>query len=247
MRRPTHFNNSYDLARFEACAQRWFDLAEPGFGLALLNDCKYGYSVHGGVMSLSLLRAPKYPDPAADIGSHRFRYALLPHCGSLQDAGVAQEAQRFNSPLALRNTEAERGDRSWFGAEPANVVIDTVKKAEGSEALVVRLYEAGGTRSHVCLRSMLPVQSASKCNLLEKEEEALEWHDGGARFRDDSFSDCHGQAVFAAMTVHVENLRIKRMDLETGGIMLKKAISVGVAAILTTSLWADFQEAVKRG
>jgi alpha-mannosidase len=187
LNRPTHFNTSYDLAKFEVCAQRWVDLAEPGFGMALLNDCKYGYAVHGGTMRLSLLRSPKYPDPDADKGLHSFQYALLPHIGSLQDAGVVHEAQRFNSPLILRNTDAEHGEKSWFHSESSNVVIDTVKKAEDSDAIIVRLYEAGGNRTHACLRSMLPVKSAIKCNLLENEEGALEWNNGSLNFELEPF------------------------------------------------------------
>ncbi|EQB78107.1 hypothetical protein CB1_000590075 [Camelus ferus] len=55
------------------------DLSEHGFGLALLNDCKYGASVQGSVLSLSLLRAPKSPDATVDMGRHEFTYALMPH------------------------------------------------------------------------------------------------------------------------------------------------------------------------
>ncbi|XP_036125436.1 alpha-mannosidase 2C1 isoform X2 [Molossus molossus] len=81
LQRPTHQNTSWDWARFEVWAHRWMDLSEHGFGLALLNDCKYGASVRGSVLSLSLLRAPKAPDATADMGRHEFTYALMPHKG----------------------------------------------------------------------------------------------------------------------------------------------------------------------
>ncbi|MCS7062154.1 MAG: glycoside hydrolase family 38 C-terminal domain-containing protein, partial [Anaerolineae bacterium] len=90
LQRPTHFNTSWDMARFEVCAHRWADLSEPDFGVALLNDCKYGYATHGNVMRLSLLRAPTSPDPLADIGQHSLTYALLPHAGPPQEAGVIE-------------------------------------------------------------------------------------------------------------------------------------------------------------
>src|SRR5690349_2572835 len=93
LERPTVWNTSWDLARFEVCAQRWADLSETGYGVALLNDAKYGYDIHGNVMRLSLLRAPGWPDPEADRGVHRFAYALLPHVGDLRDAGVVAEAE----------------------------------------------------------------------------------------------------------------------------------------------------------
>ena len=84
VQRPTHFNTSWDLARFEVCAHRWADLSEYNFGVALLNDCKYGYSTRGSLMSLSLLRSPKAPDETADMGVQNFRYAIYPHEKSFQ-------------------------------------------------------------------------------------------------------------------------------------------------------------------
>ena len=181
LRRPTHFNTPYDLARFEVCAQRWADLGEPGFGLALINDCKYGHSVHGGVMRLSLLRSSKYPDPAADMGAHAFRYALLPHLGTFQEANVIHEAAAFNSPLIIRRAGEECGSVSWFSVDQPGIVIDTVKKAEESRELVVRLYEAHGTRSRGVLSSSLPVKSAARCNLLEKEDKRIAWQNGAVK------------------------------------------------------------------
>lgn len=179
IQRPTHYNTSWDLARFEVYAHKWADLSEPDYGVALLNDCKYGHSVHGSVMALSLLRAPKYPDVQADMGHHSFRYALLPHDGSLQSAGVIDEAYRFNVPLIVRATDQPAGEVSYFAVDTASVVIDTVKKAEDSDDLILRLYEAHGTRGAVRLTSPLPVRNVVRCNLLEDEQQALQWSDGG--------------------------------------------------------------------
>ena len=86
VRRPTHRNTSWDAARFEVSAHRFADLSEPGYGVALLNDGKYGHSVHGNVLTLSLLRSPLYPDPTADEGEHHFTYSLLPHAGDWTEA-----------------------------------------------------------------------------------------------------------------------------------------------------------------
>ncbi len=122
----------------------------------------------------------------------------LPHIGSLQDAGVVHEAKRFNSPLILRDTDAEHGEKSWFHSESSNVVIDTVKKAEDSDAIIVRLYEAGGTRTHACLHSTLPIKSAIRCNLLENEEEPLVWKDGCVHFELGPF-----QIVSLKLRLHV--------------------------------------------
>ncbi|MGQ9840376.1 MAG: alpha-mannosidase [Anaerolineae bacterium] len=179
IRRPTHWNTAWDMARFEVPAQRWADLAEPDFGVALLNDSKYGYAVHDNVMRLSLLRSPKEPDPEADMGDQTFRYALLPHPGTPQQADVTMEAYRFNVPLLVGRTAAEPATVSFFNVDTPAIVIDWVKKAEDSDALIVRLYEACGTHARGRLTSPLPVHSAALCNLLEEEEAPLAWQDGG--------------------------------------------------------------------
>ena len=173
LKRPTTFNNSFDIARFEVCAFRWADLSEPGFGVALLNDCKYGHGTQGNIMRLSLLRSPKYPDPQADIGHHEFRYALMPHSGDFRAAGVIPAAHAFNSPLIVRKTKAAAGEHSFLSSSNPALVIDTVKKAEDSDALIVRLYEAHGSRGSATLRLDRKFTSAHRCNLLEDDEKAL--------------------------------------------------------------------------
>ncbi|GIL45800.1 hypothetical protein Vafri_2950, partial [Volvox africanus] len=99
--RPTHTNTSWDWARFEVCAHKWADLSEPGYGVALLNDCKYGHATYGNVMRLTLLRSPKAPDRLTDMGEHVLRYALLPHALGWAAAGVAAHGWAFNAPLRV--------------------------------------------------------------------------------------------------------------------------------------------------
>jgi alpha-mannosidase len=179
LQRPTHFNTTWDLARFEVCAHRWADFSEPGFGVALLNDGKYGHAVHGHVMRLSLLRAPTHPDPEADQGAHRFRYALLTHAGDFRAAGVAREAAAFNAPLIIVPTTSPAQERSFFAVDLPSVVVDTVKRAEDSDDLVVRLYETHGGRGPIRLTSPLAFVRAARCNLLEDKEGELKWENGG--------------------------------------------------------------------
>jgi alpha-mannosidase len=179
VQRPTHFNTTWDLARFEVCAHRWADLSEPDFGVALLNDCKYGHAVHRNVMRLSLLRAPTYPDPQADLGQHAFRFALLPHAGSFREGDVVAEGYRFNAPLIVRTSQADAHTYSYFTVDKPSVIIDTIKQAEDGEGLIVRLYEAHGTRGRLCLASALPFTRVSRCNLIEDELETLEWNNNG--------------------------------------------------------------------
>ncbi len=173
VQRPTHYNNSHDLARFEVCGHRWADLSEPGAGLALINDCKYGYSAHRGVLSLSLLRAPLHPDPRADRGAHTFRYALCPHAGDWRAADIPTLAAAFNQPLEVRPTRLRPVEQSWITVDHPAIRVDTVKQAEDSNDLVVRLYEQHGGHAATCLTTAKPVAQAWQTNLLEEDRQEL--------------------------------------------------------------------------
>ena len=173
LRRPTHFNTTWDFARFEVSAHRWADLSEPNFGVALLNDSKYGYACHGNVLRLSLLRAPKSPDAFADMGEHRFRYALFPHKDGPQLGGVVPEAAAFNQPLSVSTTAAAVQSESFFQVDNPAVVLDTVKKAEDSDDLIVRLYESHGGHQTATLSLSHPLRKATKVNLLEADEKPI--------------------------------------------------------------------------
>ena len=98
--RPTHFNTSWDHAKFEVCCHKWADLSEHGYGVAILNDCKYGFATHGNCMRLSLLRSSKEPNGNSDMGCHEFKFAIMPHMGPL-DERVVRAAREFNSPVRL--------------------------------------------------------------------------------------------------------------------------------------------------
>jgi alpha-mannosidase len=182
LQRPTHFNTSWDLARFEVCAHKWADLSEPDFGITLFNDCKYGHSAHKNILSLSLLRSPKIPDPQADMGHHVFRYGLFPHASTLQQAEVTRQGYDFNVPLIVQPMDGKAGEVSFFSIDSPSVIIDTIKKAEDSDAIILRLYEAYGCQARVRLASNLPIQAAWRCNLLEEEDQAVEWINGGTEF-----------------------------------------------------------------
>ncbi|XP_069837923.1 alpha-mannosidase 2C1 isoform X2 [Dendropsophus ebraccatus] len=170
LQRPTHRNTSWDWARYEVWAHRWMDLSEHGFGIAVLNDCKYGCSVLGSVLSLSLLRAPKSPDATADIGQHAFSYALLPHEKSFQEAGVIQHAYNFCMPL-LTSSALSTQHVSWsaFTVLSPAIVLDAVKQAEKQpNVLVLRLYESYGSTVDTWLQTSLQVKEAFMCDLLER-------------------------------------------------------------------------------
>ena len=147
VQRPTHRNTSWDWARFETCAHKWVDLSEGGYGVSLLNDCKYGHDIHDNVLRLSLLRAPTNPDPEADQGEHHFTYSLLPHAGAWDENTIAQ-AYFLNDPLVVAAIGDGRMEKPVSGAplsllavDVPNLVIETVKAAEDGRGLIVRLYE----------------------------------------------------------------------------------------------------------
>lgn len=149
--RPTHANTSWDRARFETSMHRWVDLSEPGFGVAALNDCKYGYDAKGSTLRLTLIKSPVFPWPEADRGEHRFRYALLVHDGDLQ--AVHNAATAFNIPLQLLAGAAE-GQPNLLpvaAVDSDQVTIETVKTSLSGTGTVLRLWETQGRAVTVTL------------------------------------------------------------------------------------------------
>ncbi len=164
VRRPTHRNTSWDDARFEVCGHFWADLSEPDFGVALVNDSKYGHDCLGSTMRLSLLRAPNYPDPGADRGRHRFTYSVLAHGPTL--AEVLAESWALNLPPRLAVGAPQP---SVVATDHPGVVVTAVKAADdGSGDLVVRFHEAFGGRARGGLRFGCAVSEQIACDLLER-------------------------------------------------------------------------------
>jgi alpha-mannosidase len=172
--RPTHRNTSWDSARFEVCAQRWVDLSEGGYGVALLNDGKYGHSLHNSILGLSLLKGGIHPDPDADRGRHRFTYSLLPHAGDWRAAQVVRRAYELNAPLFVTKDERRRTkdraseEASFVSTSTDHIVVETVKVADDGDGLIVRLYEAHNQRGPASLVFARPVAQAVEVDLLER-------------------------------------------------------------------------------
>ena len=172
LRRPTHRNTSWDAARFEVSGHRFADLSETGYGVALLNDGKYGHSVHDNILEISLLRSPVYPDPLADRGEHRFTYSLFPHSKGWAEAGVVQEAFALNSPLCPTNVEpgttnASGEEFTLVAGSGVPLALGSLKRAEDGRGLILRLYEPYGARGGCALRFVGEVRQAERVNLLE--------------------------------------------------------------------------------
>jgi len=183
--RPTHRNLPQDRARFEVCAHKWTDLSENGFGIALLNDCKYGVSVLGSEIALSLIKSGIHPDPRGDEGTHVMTYSILPHKGPFSVSGVLRPAYELNVPLTEMAVSSKiHSIPSLFMLDRENVIVEAVKWAEDKDALVIRLYEASKTGGYVRLsfRPDLQVKSIQEVNLLEENPSPLQGNKGQVRF-----------------------------------------------------------------
>jgi alpha-mannosidase len=172
--RPTHRNTSWDWARFEVAAHKWVDLSEGGYGVALLNDGKYGHSLHNTTLGLSLLKSPIHPDPEADRGLHRFCYSLLPHAGDWREAQVPRRAYELNAPLRAAQARGPApslvaGPSSFVQVEGNSAIVETIKVAHDGDGLVVRMYESHNQRDAVRLTFGRAVASAAETDLLERE------------------------------------------------------------------------------
>jgi len=178
--RPRHANTGWDRARFESCCHKWVDWSEGAYGAALLNDCKYGHDVLDDQLSLTLLCSPICPDEEADQGLHEFTYALLPHDGPFSAETVVREAYALNTPPAALPMQASEGRdtaASLCSVSNPNTIVEAVKKAEADDALTIRVYEAGRTRSRTKLTFARGVKKASACNMVEEQEESVRYRD----------------------------------------------------------------------
>jgi len=168
--RPTHRNTSWDWARFETAAQKWVDLSEGGYGVSLLNNCKYGHDIHEN-----------------NIRIHKFRYSLLPHSGSWGQETV-REAYAINDPLIIYqpnfhddnvnvNAPSNPGDidhlPSLVSVDNTNIIIETIKQAEDGNGIIIRLYEYQRIRCRFSIKTVFPMSGAWRTNLLEENQEKI--------------------------------------------------------------------------
>lgn len=168
IRRPNHASRQFDADRFEVSQHKWTALAEEGRGVAVLNDCKYGVSVKGNSINLTLLKSPLAPDMMADKGLQTFIYSVYFWNGSLLESGVVQEAYDLNVPVMVM--QGDGGENSLIQTNSSNIVLETVKLAEdGSGDVILRFYEAMRTRTQCQVTLNFPFSKAVETNLMEEE------------------------------------------------------------------------------
>lgn len=176
--RVTHENTLWDFAQFESCAHKWADLSDNSFGLAVLNDCKYGYSAKDGHIALTLLRSANDPQPKQDCTHHTFTYSLYPHAGPAAISRVVQEGYSLNCPLYTMFSNAQKGawpERfSLACVDSDNIILETVKRAEDSDALILRLYETWNRATDCSIRFGRLMEMAAQCDMMEENEALLQ-------------------------------------------------------------------------
>lgn len=169
IRRSNHRSTDAEKARHEVCNHKFTDLSEPGYGIALLNDCKYGLSVSGGSMRLSLHKGGMRPDKEGDKGRHRCRYAILPHAAPFGAESVIAPAYRFNYEPLLVGADSALPSLAAF--DRPNVVIEAVKPCEDAQrAYILRAYEAMGDYTTAALTLGHDAGAVHECNMLEEEQ-----------------------------------------------------------------------------
>ena len=175
--RPTHKNTSWDKAKFEVCAHRFADFSEGNYGVALLNDCKYGHDIHGTVMTLTLLRAPTYPDPDADMGLNTFTYSLYPHGGAMDAAALYAQAYDLNNPMMVEKATGEKTciptAYTMAACDKSNVLCEVVKQAEDGEDYVFRFFECSNSATDASITFGFDVEKVELCDMSENTIEAL--------------------------------------------------------------------------
>ncbi len=168
-RRPTHRNTSWDAARFEVAAHRFVDLSEQGYGVALLNDGRYGHHAIGNELGISLLRSPTLPDRFADEGKHQVTYSLFPHQGGWFEGGVLSEAEDLNRPLFhCEHASSQRRTQTFLKVSGTACALGALKPAEDGTGLILRLYEPAGARGPVQIEPPKGWKLEGEVDLLEE-------------------------------------------------------------------------------
>ena len=187
VKRKTHSNTSWDVARFEVCMHKWIDISEDDFGVSVMNDCKYGCSIEEGVVGVTLLKSGTYPNPDADKERHQFTFTIYPHKGTWKDAKTIDKAYALNNPMcavAALNLESPKAlgettkeltkSKSLVSVNTDNVIIDVIKPAYDEDGIVIRMYEAFSRRTKAKLSLGFDVKEAFETDLLENIVEELQ-------------------------------------------------------------------------
>lgn len=177
VKRPTHKNTSWDAMKFEVCAHKFADLSEGNYGVAILNDCKYGHDIHDGVIQLSLLRSPTFPYENADQGRMVCTYSLCPHKGAVDIPQISAMAYDLNNSMELLPASGTISSIptsfSMGNVDCDNIVCEAIKDAEENDCLIFRFYENNNSKTEAKLSFGFQITEATLCDLMENAIESL--------------------------------------------------------------------------
>jgi len=178
--------------KYEVPQHEWFDLSTDDYGVAVLTEAKYGSDKPADdTLRLTLLYTPAvrgvYQDQESqDIGRHRILYALAGHPGPVEQSDVAWQAARMNQPLVPFITRPHEGALgktfSLFQVDNPQVAIIAIKKAEDSDAIVVRFRELTGSPAKVTLRAATAIEKVAELNGQEHLVAEMKPADGAVEF-----------------------------------------------------------------
>ncbi|WP_027629198.1 alpha-mannosidase [Ruminiclostridium cellobioparum] len=185
IKRPTHRNTSWDMAKYEVYAHKWVDISQGDYGVALLNDCKYGHKVLDNILDLNLLRSTSFPGTGADLGRQVFTYSLFPHKGDYIRGGVVKAGYELNVPLKTISANPAVKSASLLTVEAGNIIVESVKKCEDSDDLIIRMYECHGTGISTKVNFGFKTRDIRLVDLMEKEtdQESLDSDTGILTFK----------------------------------------------------------------
>ncbi len=167
IKRQTNKNTSWEKAKFEVPMEKWLDISEDNYGVALLNDGKYGVSVEGSNVGLSITRSPLYPDYATDLETNTFTYSIYPHKGNWKEAEVFKRAYELNYPL--KYIKGKGGEKSFLKITPQNLILEAIKESEDCKGIIIRLYNVENSRGKGEIELWYSPKKVTLTNILENE------------------------------------------------------------------------------
>ena len=161
--RSTKTDNKIDYAQFEIPAHKWVDVYDGKYGVAILNDCKYGHRVKDGLISLNCLRSPVYPDKTADRGEHFFTYAIYPHSKKPMESELVKIGYELNNPLRIYKGSLDI--KPIFNCDNSNIIIETVFVNDKGN-IAVRMYETAGIKTVARVKANINFNSVKQTDML---------------------------------------------------------------------------------
>ena len=172
--RTTLKNRDHERAMFEICAHKWISLDDGEYGIALMNDSKYGHNVTRNQLGITLLRSPKHPDEQADIGEHFFKYSIIPFKNGSIDLIIRKSYELNNNPMVKLGTYlAENDVFSLFSVSNIKIIVECIKEAETGEGVILRMYESSGTYNKTNITSKVNYKEVYETNMLEENKNVL--------------------------------------------------------------------------